>query len=164
MKKVLIGIMVLFALVSMASADVYSLDMTVTNGQTQYSDPLPISGYLDKVEVICKGGNALSTSMVVLATFSGTTIVDMYVTNQITQPTAVKVYRPRFIGTTTAGTDIAAVTEASTLALTNIVATTVLQANYDKNLIGSNFKIKLYGVNIINTITNTVRIFTTDNK
>jgi hypothetical protein len=163
MKKVLIGLMAMGLVIGVASADVYTTTMVVTNGESEYSDQLPISGYLDKVEVVLTGGDALSTNMVMLGTWSGTTVTDIYVTNQITQPTAVKVYRPRFIGTTTAGTDIAGATASSTLASTNIVATTVLEAKYEKALVGSNLKIKLYGVGIINTCTNVIRIFTTDN-
>jgi hypothetical protein len=160
-KMVAIGCMLALA-AGMARADVYTLTVTITNNQTAaYSDPIPVAGYLDKVEIAQSA--ATSTGGIMLATFSGTTAVDIYVTNNVTA--VRKIVRPRVIGTTTAGTDLAAVT-ASASTSTNECTTTLLKGVYERLPVGSNFKLKYWGGNVASgvTLTNTVRIFTVKDR
>lgn len=164
MRKLMAVIGVCILAAGVAVGDVYTLSFTVTNNQTAaYSDPLPISGFLEKVEFVQTGGDALSTSSVMLATFSGTTAVDIYVTNTTAQTTR-KVTRPRILGTGTTGTTLVKVTEDAGQASTNECATTILTAPYERPSVGSNLKLKYWGNDVVNTLTNTVRIFTVKDK
>jgi hypothetical protein len=120
----------------LAQADTATVSLTVTNGQAiTYSDAIPASGILEKVEIIQTSG---CTATVAVATFSGTTAVDTFVT--LTDLVGNKVVRPRVIGTTTAGVNLAAAVQNGSDAVTNNVGT-VLVGAYEKAMIGGNVKL-----------------------
>jgi len=137
MKKV-IGLFLvgLIGFAMLAQADTRTVSLTVTNGQAiTYSDPIPASGVLDKIEVVQTVG---CTATVAVATFSGTTAVDTFAT--LTSLVGNKVLRPRIIGTTTAGVNLAASVQAGSDALTNLVSTALIGV-YEKPMIGGNLKL-----------------------
>ena len=143
----------MFALVAfagMAKADSRTFSVAVTNGQAiSISDQLPISGLLDKVEVTQSGG---TNATVILATYdsAGTTAVDTLVTSGVLPGN--KVFRPRIVGTTTAGVTITGVNGTATN------ATTVLVANYEKPLVGGNLRYAVTAQSNGTVVTNTVRV------
>jgi len=137
MKKVIgLFLVVLVGFAVLAQADTATVTLTVTNGQAiTYSDAIPASGILDKVEIIQTAG---CTATVAVATFSGTTAVDTLVS--LTSLVGNKVVRPRIIGTTTAGVNLAASVQAGSDALTNLVST-ALVGLYEKPMVGGNLKL-----------------------
>lgn len=142
MKRILAITAVALALFAIgARADSYSYSITVTNAQAiTYSDPLPVSGWLDKIEVVT---DADSTQTVTVATYNGTTAVDTYATKAISGASkTATVFRPRLIGTSNAGVAIAG---AGTTNEFNIAATTALVAAYERPMIGGNVKCAVTG-------------------
>jgi len=138
--KRFIGLVCFLAVGAAFAADVYTYTITGTNTQPiTYSDSLPISGVLDKIEVIT---SAASTCTVTVASYSGTTAVDTYATKAISngETATPAVFRPRVIGTTSAGVELAGVVLASGDNSTNLV-TTVLSAQYERPMIGGNVKV-----------------------
>lgn len=128
-------------------ADTATVSLTVTNGQAiTYSDQIPVSGYLDKIEVVASEGTSHTTTVTV-ATYSGTTALETFASLSAWS-TATKVVRPRVLPTDTTGTALAAAVSDS-----NSV-TRVLNVPYDRPLIGGNVKIAVTGT--ANTGTNTV--------
>lgn len=162
MKRYIGFLVVLLCVVGLASADSYTYSLTITNGQAAtLSAALPISGWLDRVEI--RQDNP-ATSAVYVATYDGTTAVDTFV-SLATLTTGQKVVRPRFIGTGNDGTalsGVAAQYAAGKFALStasadgtnltsitcsyspsNTVVTTVLQAPYERAMIGGNLKVSI---------------------
>jgi hypothetical protein len=153
MKKVIGFIGALLCFAAIAQADVHTYSTTVTNGQPiTYSEALPVSGWLDKIEVVQESA---ATSTVTVATYSGTSAIDTYATKAISAAVGT-VFRPRFIGTSNAGT---AFTSAAVAASTNLAAGTVLVAGYERPMIGSNVKVAVTGTANDGSNTVTVRIF-----
>lgn len=156
MKQVmgLVGVLVLVA--GCALADTATVSLTLTNGQaTTYSDAIPASGWLDKIEIVNTDG-AACTSTVVIATYSGTTAVETFGTASVTTP---KVIRPRYLPTANTGVALSGATTSSTGSsdgtnITNVVATTVLNIPYERPLIGGN--LKMAASCVANDTTNTV--------
>jgi hypothetical protein len=160
MKRILLGIVMLLGCGALvASADTYTYSLLVTNGQAAtISDQLPISGELDKIEI--SPSLLTATNAVLVATYdaAGTTVVDTYCTNSAA---GNAIFRPRVIGTpvtsTTPYVGVASPTGTNT--------TTVLMAQYERMLIGSNVRISMSGIGGIwsgATATNntvTVRIY-----
>jgi len=146
MKKIIgLFLVALIGFAVMAQADTATVSLSVTNGQAiSYSDAIPASGILDRIEVI--QSDATATSTVTVATYSGTTAVDTLA--GLTALVGNKVVRPRIIGTTTAGVNLAGVPVD-----TNAV-TTVLMAPYEKPMVGGNLKMAVTGT--FNAGTNTV--------
>ena len=135
------------AFAAVSNAEVYTYQITLTNTQPiTYSDPLPVSGWLDKIEVLT---DAASTTTVTVATYggsAGTTAIDTFATKAITAGGTAVVFRPRVIGTTTAGVNLAGATTAGTGGLTNsITATQALIAKYEKVMVGGNIKVATTG-------------------
>jgi hypothetical protein len=115
-------------------------------GASAYSDPINISGYLDRVEVYRTGDPTSDVIDIDLATFIGTTAVETYVDlNAVATNAAPTVIRPRVLPTTAAGVALTAATAivSTTDASTNAVATTVLVGAYEKPLVGGNTKLKI---------------------
>jgi hypothetical protein len=138
MKKVIgLFLVVLVGFAVLAQADGYrSVSLTVTNGQAiTLSDAIPVFGVLEKIEIVQTVG---CTATVAVATFSGTTAVDTLVS--LTSLVGNKVVRPRIIGTTTAGVNLAASVQAGSDALTNLVST-ALVGLYEKPIVGGNLKL-----------------------
>ena len=160
MKKVIgLFLVVLVGFAVLAQADTRTVSLTVTNGQAiTYSDAIPASGILDKIEVVQTSG---ATATVTIATYSGTTAVDTFAT--LTSLAGNKVLRPRIIGTTTAGVNLAASVQAGSDALTNLVST-ALVGLYEQPMIGGNLKMAVTsGSAAANTVTATL-YFTPVNK
>lgn len=134
MKLAVLAFMLAFA--GMAVADTYTYTITGTNTQPiTYSDPLPISGYLDKVEVVT---DVASTTTVTLATYStGNQAIDTYYSATISATTTngTAVARTRVAPTDNGATAIAANGGAS-----NVFAALSLIAPYEKPMIGGNVK------------------------
>lgn len=133
MKKIVslvLGVMLLVAV--SAQADSYTYSLTSAANSTNTSDAIPISGWLDKVELSING--TATTQTMLIATFDGTVAVDVIVTNAVTSK---KVVRPRVQPTDNTGTVIPAVESSGG---TN--ATTVLNVVYDKILAGGNIKVR----------------------
>jgi hypothetical protein len=153
-RLILVALVALVAGVGAAHADMQSASVTVTNTQTAISASIPASGWLDRIEITVTGS---STSAVTVASYAadGTTAVDTFLT--LATATANTVVRPRVIGTTTAGVNLAA---ASTLVTvnesleTNAVPTQVLIAQYDRIMIGGDIRLKVVaGSAAANTVT-----------
>lgn len=135
-----------------ADSFTYTSDSLLTNGQISTSAALPVSGYLDRIEMY--GANAAMTSAVVVASYtSGGTAIDTFANVTALAETTPKVIRPRFVGTTTAGTTIAPV---ELVGGTNV--STILTAPYERPIIGGNVKVKVTGT-VANTNTVVVTIF-----
>jgi hypothetical protein len=150
MKRIIATLAALMCVASIASADVETYSVTVTNAQPIiYSDPLPVSGWLDKIEVIQESA---ATSTVTVATYSGTSAIDTYASKAISGAVGT-VFRPRFIGTGSNGTNLAAAASG-----TNQYAT-ILSAAYERPMIGSNVRVAVTGTANDGSNTVTVRIF-----
>ena len=133
MKK-LIGIVGAVALASgLAFAESITVSVTATNSETAYSAALPVHGVIDKVEYV-KTGN--SQADIVVASYDGTTAIDTFVSKlNLAAGTQRGVVRPRVIGTTTAGVDITASTNAVGATATALVAA------YEAPMAGGNVKV-----------------------
>ena len=138
MKKML-AVVVMVACGAMAArADFYEYSVTTATGAvTTVSAQIPVSGYLDRVEIIQTAG---VTNSYTIATYDSTTAVDTVVTSA-DLATATDVIRPRIIGTTTAGVNLAAAATGTN----DYTAGTILVANYEKPLVGGNLKVSIVG-------------------
>lgn len=133
MKRFLVLLAVL-GIAGAALADSQSMTVVVTNTETEISAAIPVSGWLDRIEIQVTGS---STSAVTVATYAadGTTALDTVLT--LATCTANTVVRPRVIGTTTAGVNLAAASTAATN------ATQVLVAQYDRIMLGGDVRLKV---------------------
>jgi hypothetical protein len=154
MKRFLSIFAVLAVVCGVSFADSAQMSVTVTNGQTTISDPISASGWLDRIEITVTGS---STSTVTVASYAadGTTAVDTFLT--LTDATANKVVRPRVIGTTTAGVNLAAASAIVAVGdntATNAVSTQVLVSQYDRIMVGGDIRLKVVaGSAAANTVT-----------
>ncbi len=152
MKKIGLILVALIGVGVLAQADTASVTMVTTNGQAiTYSDPIPVSGILEKIEVVQTAG---ATATVTIATYSGTTAVDTFAS--LSSLVGNKVVRPRIIGTTTAGVNLAAAVQAGSDTLTNQTGTALIGL-YEKPLIGGNVKMAVTDAGSSSTGTNTVK-------
>ena len=127
-----------------AVADTKTVVVTAAGADT-YSAPIDVSGYIDRVEVVRTVDTSSDIVNIDLGTWSGTTLLQSIVdiNSAATNMTAV-VARPRVFGTTVGGVDLAAVTAGGPWgAGTNVVATTVLVAPYERIMAGGNLKLKV---------------------
>jgi hypothetical protein len=160
MKKMVMVMAALLALVSFASADVYTWTGTVTNGQpATLSDQIPVSGLLDKLEVFQSYTN-IATSTVVVATYDAgsqnniTNAVETYATLTLT---AAKVIRLTSVPTDNTGTALTGALSASDVSTNGV--TRVLTIPYRQPMIGSNLRVSLAGTTISpQSATNTVTV------
>lgn len=137
MKRFLLAVLVSLFVVSVSVADTATVSLSVTGGQAiAYSDAIPVSGILEKVEIV---QTANVTNTIVLATYSGTTAIDTYV-SLASLATSTKLVRPAFLPTANTGTALAAVIGSGTDALTNLVSQ-VLVVPYAKAILGGNVKL-----------------------
>lgn len=141
MQKLIAALMVL-AFAGFALGDCYTYTTTVTNGQAiTYSDALPVSGYIDKIEMYTE---AASTTTVTVATYggtAGTNAVETFATTAIDGGTPVLVI-PRRVGTTTAGVSLVA--EALAAAASTNVGT-IITVPYERAMVGGNLKVAVTG-------------------
>jgi hypothetical protein len=151
MKKMTVGFLILMAGAMLALADSVVVDVAVTNGQAiTYSDPINVSGWLDKIELYQSRGT-VATSAVVIATYDDTTARDTLVS--ATALTSARVIRLRVQPTDNTGTVIPAV--ASGTDATN--TTTMLMVPYERVIIGGNVKMAVTATTLAPAVTNTVR-------
>lgn len=152
MKKTSLMIVALvFGLACLAQADTRTVALTVTNGQAiTYSDPIPASGVLDKIEISQTSTGATIT----VASYSGTTALETY--GSVSAGTAqTKVIIPRRVGTSTAGVSLTAAAVAGSDATTN-TSGTVLCAPYEAPIVGGNMKLAVTAHASAATSSNTV--------
>jgi hypothetical protein len=152
MKKALVAIMAVAVVAVTAKSAVYEETFLVTTNAAVVSAAFPIAGVLDKIEVVQSAG---VTNSIVVATYAGTTAVDTLMT--LTDLTGNKVVRPRLIGTTTAGVNLAAAIIADA---TNTVGQ-ILAAPYERPYIAGNVKatITAHADNGEETATVTLRFY-----
>lgn len=139
MRKMIIAAIVGLLLVSGSYADsyVYSFN-ALTNGETSTSAAIPVSGWLDRIEV---SQSATVTSTVTVATFDGTTAMEKFA-YLASLTDATKIVRPRVVGTGTTGTTLTYAHQPGLENTTNLVGQ-VLVAPYERMLIGGNTKIQV---------------------
>lgn len=148
MKKMIVFAFVMTVLAGFVSAGTVTVSLVATNGQSiQYSDPVNISGILDKIEVVQTSG---CTATVTVATFSGTTAIETFAS--LTTLVGNKVVRPRVLPTDNTGASLAAVTNALG------TVSTFLSVPYSRPTIGGNVKVAVTpsGSSTTGTGTNTV--------
>jgi len=156
MKKLIIGMLavMVIAVVGMADSVTVTLDSGAT-GAAAYSDALFASGYLDRIELVRDSDTAAETNQittVVLATYSGTTALNTYMSATLATGAVTKVVSPRAIGQTTAGVNLAAAANGTN----DYTAGTVLVAPYERMMIGGNSKLAVSGNATNCTVTATV--------
>lgn len=140
MKKMLAFLAVIGLVVGTAQADTYSYNVSQTSLAVTVSAALPVSGWLDKIEISHAGAG--QTSTVVVATYdAASNAVDTIAT---ASGVASKVIRTRVIGTSNAGVDLAAAYGVAQI--TNV--TQQLVANYERILIGGNVKATVTGAGV----------------
>lgn len=139
MRKIVIGLIVALCAVG-AFADSYTYTYTSLGNSTNTSAALPVSGWLDKIEV--SGLGATRTNAVTVATYDGTTAIDTLANATLT---TAKIIRLRVQPTDNTGTVIPAVAGTGTNSLTQ------LNVPYEPVLIGGNVKIVCVNDQITNT-------------
>lgn len=135
-------------------AETANVSLTITNNQpATASTAIAASGWFDAIE-ITQDSTAGTTSLVVVATYTGTTPIRVLYSNSVVG--AVAEARPRFLGDDVTGTLLAAVvaTGASTTNMTQ-----VLSAPYERAMIGGNIKATVTGTNNDGSNPVTVRLF-----
>jgi hypothetical protein len=137
MKKIVVGLIGLLVMASMACADTYTYTYVNGGNNTNLSAAIPVSGYLDKIEMSILAATE-RTSTVVVATYDGTTAVDTLGSVTLT---GTKVIRLRVQPTDNTGTVIPSVWSAAGTDGTN--ASTILSVVYDKVLVGGNMKVSI---------------------
>lgn len=150
MKRMLAAVVVMVVCGAMAArADFYEYSVTTATGAvTTVSAQIPVSGYLDRVEII---QTAARTNTFTIATYDSTTAIDTVVASGAL--TGNKVIRPRIIGTTTAGVNLAAAATGTN----DYTAGTVLVASYDKPIVGGNLLVSILG-DAANVATTAVKV------
>jgi len=133
MRKIACAIVSLCVVVGVY-ADTFTYTLEADNNTTNTSAALPVSGWLDKIEL--SGPGAGATNGVVIATYDGTTAVDTLAS--VSSLTTPKVIRLRVVPTDNTGTDLAAAFSALGK---DTNASQVISIPYDKVLVGGNIKI-----------------------
>ena len=152
MKKIVSIMLFVLAFGSLAMADTYSYEYIAAGNYTNVSDQIPVSGYLDKIEL--SGLGATRTSGVVVATYTGTTAIDTLASvSALTTPVVVRL---RVQPTDNTGTVIPSVWSAAGTGGTN--ASTILSIVYDKVLVGGNIKITIINAHV-NAQTNKITFY-----
>jgi hypothetical protein len=139
MKKLLLALAAVALCTSYAVADEKTVVVTAA-GATTYSDPINISGYIERVEIVRTPAPGSAVVDIDLGTFSGTTLMQSIVNIDAaaTNFTPVAVI-PRVVGTTVAGVALTAAT--GTAVGTN--TTTMLTVPYERIMVGGNLKLKV---------------------
>jgi hypothetical protein len=135
MKKMIVGVLSMLVMAGFVCADSYTYTFVAANC-TNTSEVIPISGYLDKIELSQTAGLSTTRSnVIVVATYNGTTAVDTLASVTLG---AAKVVRVRVQPTDNTGTVIPAVLGTS---ITNY--STALNVPYEKVLVGGNIKVTI---------------------
>jgi hypothetical protein len=146
MKKILAVLAVFGLLVFGVYADSVTVSLSVTGGQAiAYSDPIPVSGILEKIEIT----QTAVTTNIVIATYSGTTAIDTYVS---LSPLVglTKLIRPAFLPTDNTGTALTASSDANTN------SPRVLVIPYREAMIGGNVLLAVDAMVADATVTATI--------
>lgn len=139
MKRIGLILVALIGFGVLAQADTQPVEMIVTNGQAiTYSDQIPASGILEKIEVVQTAG---ATATVTIATYSGTTAVDSIAS--LASLVGNKVVRPAVFPTDSTGTALVGGTG------TNFVNRPVM--------LGGNMKMAVTSAGASSTGSNTVK-------
>jgi len=139
MKK-MIGILAVLAVFVMnAQAETYVYEVTMANNTTNLSEALPVSGYINKIEI--SGFSAAVTGTVTVATYDGTTAVDTLV--NVATTSANKIIRLMVPPTDNTGTALAAAFSALG---TGTNATQVLTIPYQPVMAGGNIKVRTINI------------------
>jgi hypothetical protein len=133
--RYIVAMLIGLAFAVSVQADSMPVTLTSSTNAAVVSDAIPISGYLERIEITQTAGR---TNTITLASYEGSTAVDAFVS--LTDLAGNKVVRPRVIGTTTAGVNLASVVTADA-GVTNAAAGQVLVAQYDKVLVGGTIKL-----------------------
>jgi hypothetical protein len=144
MNKLITTLAVVASFAGLAMADSASVTLRTLAVQS-YSDPIPASGWLDRIE-ISAGTNSHAAMTNVVAIYDGTNIVMTLHTGTLGATTISQTSRPRLIGTTTAGVDLVGV--AGTSSTTSMV--TVLTAPYERIMLGGNIRFSILGCGTTN--------------
>ena len=138
MKKMIVGVLSMLVMAGFVCADSYTYTYVAANC-TNTSEVIPISGWLDKIELSQTAGLSTTRSnVIVVATYNGTTAVDTLASVTLG---AAKVVRLRVQPTDNTGTVIPAVWSGSGTAGTN--ASTILSVPYGPVLVGGNIKVTI---------------------
>lgn len=153
MKKLaLILAVALFAVAGSVSADRYVYTASYTGFATTYSDWIPVSGWLDKIEI---SQTASRTCDVIVATYTATgangSAIETFAACY--GLAGSKVVRPRVYGTSTAG---AALTVTSTTTATYYES--IITIPYERAMVSGNVAIKIQGSNLVAASTNDIVI------
>jgi hypothetical protein len=146
MKKTLAIIAAVGLLAVSAYADSVTVSLSVTGGQAiAYSDPIPVSGILEKIEIV----QTAVTTNIVIASYSGTTAIDTYVS---LSPLVglTKLIMPAFLPTDNTGTALTSATDANTN------SPRVLVIPYRQAMIGGNVKLAVDAMTADATVTATI--------
>jgi hypothetical protein len=140
-----------------AMADSYTYTITLTNTQPiTYSDAIPVSGWLDKIEV---HADVASTTTVTVASYSsGNQAIETYMSKAVTNAAAtnaVFIARPRTVGTDSGGVYLTANGGAS-----NVFQATGLSVPYERIMMGGNVKVAVTGTGNDGSAPVTVTIYT----
>lgn len=155
MKKLMLTMFALvlaFGLAQSAYADRYVYSTSITGVTATASTNLPISGYIDKIELSQSAGR---TCTVIVASYdaNGTAIDTLMSTGSTSSDTLV--VRPRAVGTTTAGV---ALTADSTTVATYSSSMSQLQIPYERILGAGNICVRLTGGDEAASSTNVVSV------
>lgn len=154
MKKLVSLLLVgLVAMALTASADSYTYTYVNAGIGTNWSAAIPVSGWLDKIEIYNVSG-ATRTGIVTVCTAYSNTTIEIYA-NNISNNTA-KVIRPRVKGTDQYGTALTYELVASSDATNEVQQVQVL---YEKPMIGGNLKIQCKNHDATVYCTNVVVIY-----
>jgi hypothetical protein len=119
-------------------ADSYVYTTTCTNNKAiAYSDPLPISGYIERIEVF-QSSSVATTTVTVASYDANNTALTTYASKACV---GNQVFTPRVVGSSTAGVTLTAATGSSSGTNT----TTMLVVPYEKLMIGGNSKVAVTG-------------------
>jgi len=153
MRSAVMAVMLLAVLATGARADSYNVTVSAA-GEAEYSDAIPVSGYLERVEIYKSSDNNVVD--IDLATFQGTTAMNTFVDLTL-GPGTNRVVFPRYLPTDNTGTALAP--SYAVGAGTNGVVQ-ALQVAYDKHMVGGNLKLKVGASSGTNATVNCVIYYT----
>ena len=140
-------------------------DTTVVNviatGANAISEPIRASGWLDRIEISRADPGGQDVVGVTIATYEGNTAINTFATVAALATNGVTVIRPRVIGTTTAGVNLAAATGATGTG-TNV--TQFLTAAYEPMLLGHNMRMAVTASAGTNANVRAVLYYTRDRR
>ena len=138
MKKLIVGLMAVAMLVGVSLADTKSVIVTAS-GAAAYSAAVPVSGWLDKIEIVKSDDNEVVD--IDIGTFDGTTAIDTFVNIDALATSVDKVVvRPGAVRTSAAGVAMTAVVAVGST--TNDVTTQIV-VPVERIMVGGNVLVKV---------------------